>query len=188
MPRWEPDAAGRLTLAALELFDERGYERTSVIDIATGAGLAKSTFFRHFKDKREVLFGGEATDRLLVDAIAGAPAAAGPAEAVALALDAAGHHIFTQERHQIVSRRRAVIDAHSELREREALKNLSYVASMADALRRRGTPDLTSSVAAHLGALAVEVAEKAWVQSPGNDFGQLARQALADVHAAATPS
>ena len=79
MARWQPNATERLALAALELFAERGYENTTVIDIAQRAGLTKSTFFRHFPDKREVLFGGGTMDGLLVEAIAAAPADGHPA-------------------------------------------------------------------------------------------------------------
>src|SRR5213595_2005373 len=88
MARWEPNAPERLSKAALELFAERGYENTTVIDIAQRAGLTKSTFFRHFQDKREVLFGGDRMSELLAKAIAEAPDTATPLEAVAHALDA----------------------------------------------------------------------------------------------------
>src|ERR1700723_3689385 len=98
MGRWQPNAPGRLALAALDLFAERGYENTTVIDIAQRAGLGKTTFFRHFQDKREVLFGDGTMNELLAAAIAAAPASAGPLEAVACALDAAGMAAFTPAR------------------------------------------------------------------------------------------
>jgi AcrR family transcriptional regulator len=90
MARWEPNASERLAVAALDLFAERGYENTTVIDIAQRAGLTKSTFFRHFQDKREVLFGDGAMNELLAEAIAAAPATAAPLDVVAHALDAMG--------------------------------------------------------------------------------------------------
>ena len=75
MGRWEPDARGRLEQAALELFEERGYARTTVGDIASRAGLTERTFFRYFTDKREVLFSGSgAVESLMVESIAAAPA------------------------------------------------------------------------------------------------------------------
>lgn len=76
--RWEPNAPQRLAVAALDLFAERGYENTTVLDIAQRAGLAKSAFFRHFKDKREVLFGEDALTEQLVTAISQAPTEATP--------------------------------------------------------------------------------------------------------------
>lgn len=182
MARWEPNPSERLVAAALELFEERGYEDTTVIDIAERAGLTKSTFFRHFQDKREVLFGGGAVGELLAGAIAAAPATATTLEAVAQALDAVGREVFTRERREFVVRRQAVIAANPELQEREALKNLHLIAVMADALRRRGAGDLTARVAAELGVLASTVAYERWSRTnTSDDFSQIARQALDDV-------
>jgi AcrR family transcriptional regulator len=185
MTRWQPNAAERLVLAALELFAERGYENTTVIDIARRAGLTKSTFFRHFPDKREVLFGGDTMARLLAEAIAAAPATATPLEAVAHALDAAGRTAFAPARREFSARRQAVIAASPELQEREALKGLGLVASMTEALKRRGVPEVTACVAAELGALAGKIAHERWSDpASGDDFGEVARQVLGEVQAA----
>ncbi|TQS23748.1 TetR/AcrR family transcriptional regulator [Microbispora sp. KK1-11] len=185
MARWQPNASERLVLAALELFEERGYENTTVIEIAERAGLTKSTFFRHFPDKREVLFGGDTMAGLLVRGIAEAPATATPLEAVANALDAVGREAFTPDRREFGARRQAVIAAHPELQEREALKGLGLTASMTDALRRRGVPGLTAYVAAALGALALKIAYERWSDTTdGDDFGEVARRTLGDLHAA----
>jgi AcrR family transcriptional regulator len=187
MARWEPNAAERLAQAALDLFAERGYEDTTVIDIAQHAGLGKSTFFRHFQDKREVLFGGDTMNGLLEEAIAAAPQTASPLDAVAHALDAAGRKVFTPARRQFIARRQAVIAANPELQEREALKNLALIASMTDALKRRGVADLTARVAAELAALASTIAFQRWSQTTaGDDFSAIARQALDDVRASAS--
>ena len=97
MGRWEPDSRGRLEQAALELYGERGFEATTVAEIAERAGLTERTFFRYFADKREVLFGGAAMlQELLVRGVAGAPDSASPIEAVLAALEAAG--VLLQER------------------------------------------------------------------------------------------
>ena len=90
MGRWEPNARGRLEQAALELYGERGFEQTTVAEIAERAGLTERTFFRHFADKREVLFGGAgALQEFLVSTVASAPDSAAPIDAVAAALEAA---------------------------------------------------------------------------------------------------
>lgn len=184
MARWEPNAPERLAQAALDLFAERGYENTSVIDIAQRAGLGKTTFFRHFQDKREVLFGRGTMDELVTKAVADAPAAATPLEAVAYALEAAGREVFTPARRAFTARRQAVIAAHPELREREALKHLGLIASMTAALERRGVPGLTARVAAELGALVSTIAYERWSDpANGDDFSELAREALDDVRA-----
>ena len=172
-------------MAALDLFAERGYENTTVIDIAQRAGLTKSTFFRHFQDKREVLFGDGTMNGLLAEATAAAPATAAPLDVVAHVLDALGGRAFTPARRALVARRRAVIAANPELQEREALKGLGLTASMAEALRRRGVPDLTACVAAELGALAMKVAYERWSDTPdGDDFSEAAGRALDEVRAA----
>jgi AcrR family transcriptional regulator len=185
MARWQPNAPERLVLAALDLFAERGYEDTTVTGIAERAGLTKSTFFRYFPDKREVLFGGDTMTALLAEGIAAPPPGAAPLEAVACALDAVGRQAFTPGRRQFVARRRAVIAANPELREREALKGLSLIAAMTDALRRRGVPDMTSRVAAELGALALKIAYERWSDTTsGDEFGEVARRTLSELRAA----
>jgi AcrR family transcriptional regulator len=181
MARWQPNARERLSRAALELFAERGYENTTVIDIAQRAGLTKSTFFRHFQDKREVLFGGGTMAELLADAIAAAPEDASPLEALTCAMDAVGREVFTPERREFVALRRAVIAAHPELRERDALKRLALTEATTDALRRRGMSEVTACVVAELGALAMQIGFERWVGVDGGDFGEVARRALEEV-------
>src|SRR3954462_35146 len=100
MVRWETDSRGRLEQAALALYAERGFENTTVAEIAARAGLTERTFFRHFADKREVLFSGSSALRaLLVGAVVSAPDTAAPIDAVAAALDAAG--AVLQERREL---------------------------------------------------------------------------------------
>ena len=87
MGRWEPGARERLVVAAVDLFTEQGYDATTVAQIAERAGVTKSTFFRHFPDKRELLVAGQETlSRLMAEGIAEAPADASPLEAVAAGL------------------------------------------------------------------------------------------------------
>jgi AcrR family transcriptional regulator len=187
MARWQPNAPQRLAAAALDLFTERGYENTTVIDIAQRAGLTKSTFFRYFPDKREVLFGRDTMTGLLAQGIAAAPAAATPLEAVANAMDAVGREAFTPDRREFAVRRRAVIATHPELQEREALKGLALTAATVEALRRRGVPELTARVAAELGALAMKIAFERWSDTANaDDFGDLARRTLRDLQEATT--
>jgi AcrR family transcriptional regulator len=142
-------------LAALELFVDQGYDNTTVAQIAARAGLTKSTFFRHFPDKREVLFvGQDPLCRLLADGIATAPGSATPLEAAAAAVEASAE-AFPPDRREFASQVRAVIAANPELREREALKRASFVVAMTAALQERGVPDPTANLAAELGVLAI---------------------------------
>ena len=150
MARWQPNTAERLALAALELFAERGYENTTVIDIAQRAGLTERTFFRYFADKREVLFGGAgALQELLVTTVASAPDTATPIDVVVVALEAAGAEL--QQRRDFARQRQAVIAANAELRERELIKLATLASALADALRRRGVSDPAATLTAEAG-------------------------------------
>jgi len=160
MGRWEPNAAGRLREAALELFEQRGFEQTTVAEIAARAGLTERTFFRHFTDKREVLFrGSEELRDTLVAAIDEAPAAAPALEAVIAALDAAGS-VFVRD---LARRRRAVILANPELQERELTKLASLTEALAGALRHRGIPDPVAGLAAETGIAVFRITFERWV-------------------------
>src|SRR6266852_2292900 len=104
MGRWEADARGRLEQAALALYGERGFEQTTVAEIANRAGLTERTFFRYFADKREVLFAGAGTlQEFFVGTVAGAPDSAAPIDAVAVAVEAAGG--LLQERREYARQR-----------------------------------------------------------------------------------
>ncbi|HVW41814.1 MAG TPA: TetR family transcriptional regulator [Amycolatopsis sp.] len=186
MSRWEPNARERLARAAVDLFAERGYDATTVAEIAERAGLTKRTFFRYFADKREVLFGGqEILRRLFIDGITGAPGSATPAEALAAALEAVAA-AFPQERLEQVRQRQAVVALHTELQERELLKAATLTAAMAESLRERGVPEPDASVAAELGTLAFRMSFARWVD-PVNDreFADLARETLGELRTAA---
>ena len=164
MARWEPNAAGRLREAALELFEERGFEQTTVAEIAARAGLTERTFFRHFADKREVLFYGSGElQKLIVDAVDAAPASATPVEAITVGLEAAGA-IFDASRRPHSRKRQSVIDANPELQERELIKLASLAAALADALRRRGVQDPAAGLTAEAGIAVFRVAFAHWLR------------------------
>lgn len=186
MGRWEPNAQERLTRAALELFVDQGYDRTTVAEITERAGLTKRTFFRHFADKREVLFlGQDALSRLFTDAIASAPASATPLEAMTAALEAAAV-VFGPERRDFVLQRQSVITANDDLRERELLKLARLTESIADALRARGVADPAAGLVAELGSLAFSTAFTRWLDpSCREEFAALAREALEELRTAA---
>ena len=149
----------------MDLYVERGYENTTVAEIADRAGVTERTFFRHFKDKREVLFGGsESLATLLADRVAAAPRGATPIAAVSEALQAAGAVI--QQRGDWSKQRQAVIAANAELRERELIKLASLASALGDALRRRGVKDPAASLTAEAGVAAFKVAFERWVQQP----------------------
>jgi len=178
MARWEPDSRGRLEQAALALYGERGFENTTVAEIAARAGLTERTFFRYFADKREVLFSGAgALQELLVSAVASAPDSAAPIDAVAAALEAAG--ALLQKRREFARQRQSVIAANTELRERELIKLASLASALADALRRRGATGPAATLTAEAGIAVFRVAFERWVNaSDQRDLPQLIRESL----------
>ena len=179
MARWEPDGRRRLEEAAFALFVENGYDETTVAQIAERAGLTERTFFRHFTDKREVLFGGSALlQDLLVAAVLGAPPGAAPIDAVAAALDASAR-VF-EGRRQVAPVRQQIIAANAELRERELIKLASLSAAIAGALRDRGVGEPAASLTAEAGMAVLKVGFERWTADQARtDLAELFRETLA---------
>src|SRR5579859_1727766 len=181
MGRWEPNARGRLEQAAMELYGERGFDQTTVEEIAARAGLTERTFFRYFADKREVLFyGAGALSDLFTGAAAAAPPAATPIEAVAAALDAAAG--LLKDRQEMARRRQAIIVANPELRERELNKLASLATALAGTLRGRGVAGPAASLAAEIAVAVFKIAFERWVAA-GNerDLPELIRESLGEL-------
>ncbi len=184
MGRWEPDSRGRLQEAALALYSERGFDQTTAAEIAARAGVTERTFFRHFADKREVLFGGSAIlrERILEGVIA-APTGDGPLDAVARGLDAAAG-VLGQGRRDLTSQRQAVIAANPELRERELAKLADYGAAIAAALRDRGVGEPQATLAAEAGMTVLRVALERWANGDdGRELGAVMRASMAELRA-----
>jgi AcrR family transcriptional regulator len=186
MARWEPDARGRLEQAALALYAEQGFENTTVAEIAERAGLTERTFFRHFADKREVLFGGAgALQEQLVIPVANAPDSVAPIEAVAAGLEAAA--ALLQERREFARQRQAIIAASTELRERELIKLASFAVALADTLRRRGVRDPAASLTAEIAIAVFRTAFERWIDDTNEkDFPQLIQESLDQLKALTT--
>ncbi|MBZ5739663.1 TetR/AcrR family transcriptional regulator [Nocardioides mangrovi] len=179
MARWEPGARERLVLAAVDLFTEQGYDATTVAQIAERAGVTKSTFFRHFSDKRELLVAGQETlSRLLADGIAAAPDDATPLQAVAAGLARASEEMGPMNR-ELGPRMKAAVAANAELQERDALKQVGLAVAMTEALAARGVPEATAHLAAELGVLAFKRGYSAWSEADSETAGDLAPYALA---------
>lgn len=165
------DMSLRLQHAALKLFLERGYERTTAAEIASRAGVTERTFFRYFPDKREVLFQGESVLRTaLVAAIADAPERLGPLETLFRAFRSVGpllegNRSFSEPLHQVISRTPA-------LKEREQAKLSALADALAIALKARGATDLQAVLAARTGMAAFAFATVAWLEDPAPSLGE----------------
>jgi AcrR family transcriptional regulator len=178
MGRWQPNARGRLEQAAMELYGERGFEQTTVAEIARRAGLTERTFFRYFADKREVLFSGAGPlQELLVSSVAGAADSIAPMDAVLAALESAG--ALLQKRREFARERQSIIAANPELQERELIKLASLASAMAEALRRRGVTEPAASLTAEAGIAVFRIAFERWVsETDADELPQMIRRSL----------
>jgi AcrR family transcriptional regulator len=184
MGRWEPDSRGRLAEAALALYSERGFDQTTAAQIADRAGVTERTFFRHFADKREVLFGGsELLQERIVAGVEGAPADDGPLDAVARGLEASAA-MLGEFRRDLSRQRQAVIAANPELRERELAKLADYAAAVAAALRQRGATEPQATLAAEAGMTVLRMALQRWASADeSRDLAAIMRDSIAQLRA-----
>ncbi len=182
MGRWEPDSRGRLQEAALALFSERGFDQTTAAEIAKQAGVTERTFFRHFADKREVLFGGSALLReRIVTGVVEAPEGAAALDAVANGLDA-GASMLGEGRRDLAAQRHAVIAANPELTERELAKGADYSGAVAATLRERGVVEPQATLAAGMGMTVFRVALERWANGEDDrDLNAIMRAAMAEL-------
>jgi AcrR family transcriptional regulator len=183
MGRWQPNARGRLEKAAMELYGERGFDQATVAQIAERAGLTERTFFRHFADKREVLFAGSGQlQDLLVQTVADAPATATPIEAVAAGIEAIGTVLQESRGRAFARQRQSIVAASAELRERELNKMSSLAGALADTLRRRGAGEPAASLLAEIGIAVFRISFERWVSGPRErDLRELMRESLGEV-------
>lgn len=164
MSRWEPNARERLAEAALSLSIEQGYATTTVQQIAARAGLTERTFFRHFADKREALFGGSARLlEILVGSVAAAPATAGAFAVVEAAIDDVCATLQQRRSRESARQRRALLVQNAELLERELMKMAAMSTALANALRDRGVADDSAALAAEAGVAVFRVAFDRWL-------------------------
>ena len=162
MGRWQPDSRARLRDAAMELFTRDGYAGTTAAEVAARAGLTERTFFRHFPDKREVLFSHESELReRLADAVHAAPATSPVRDAVMAGWTAVATEL--QPRHDELRRREEIVASHPELRERELLKIAAWTAELERALRARGVTDAVAALAAGVSTATFAVAARRWI-------------------------
>jgi AcrR family transcriptional regulator len=177
MARWQPGAPQRLQEAALELFASRGFEQTTATEIAQSVGLTERTFFRHFSDKREVLFyGQDLFVQAFLDGVNTAPPGASPIDIVACALRSAAS-LFPDDRRPRSRTRQSVIEQNPALQERESHKLAGLATAVASALRARGIDELAATLAAESGVTVFGIAFTKWI-------GEGEQRSLADIAAA----
>ena len=170
----------------MELYAKRGFESTTVAEIAQQAGLTERTFFRHFTDKREVLFSGTGVlEELLVRSVENAPRSVGPMEAVVAAFAEVATTVF-EDRRDFARRRQAIIAANNELQERELVKLAALTNGLADALRGRGVDEPAASLAAQAGMAVFRNAFERWTEdTTGSTLAEFVRESADELKAVA---
>ena len=170
MPRSGEPARRRLQQAAVALFGERGYDQTTTAEIAARAGVTERTFFRHFADKREVLFDGQAILReLLTSAIAEAPVTLQPLEVLYRAFRSVER--LLEDNRPFSIPRQQVIDRTPALQERELAKVAALAEALSLALRQRGVDERLAALAAQTGMATFRYAVASWFADPAGGLG-----------------
>lgn len=165
MGRWEPDAQGRLLSAALELFAEHGYEATTTAQIAERAGLTKTTLFRLFSDKREIVFQGQsALVELVRRGVSEAPMGANPSELMAGAIGLLSR-AHTEDHRRTGRILDPVLAESPELNERAVFKRFTIASTLEKALADRGVEKREAGILADLGVRAYYSGYELWVAS-----------------------
>jgi AcrR family transcriptional regulator len=166
----------------LELYQERGFDQTTASEIAARAGVNERTFFRHFPDKREVLFDGEADLRAaLMQAVAEAPEGLEPFEVLLRAFRKSARNV--ENNRPFSEPRWKVIAATPALRERELAKHAGLIDVVAEALRQRGVDDRLAGLAARAGWAAYQHAVHIWIDSPAPGLDAHLLRAFDDLRA-----
>ncbi|MGK4904504.1 TetR/AcrR family transcriptional regulator [Streptomyces albus] len=184
MARWEGNTRSRLERAALDLFTEQGYDRTTIAQIAKRANLTERSFYRWFTDKREALFGGseELEQRLLAE-IETVPEGTGALDTLMAAL-AAGPDVFRPK--DFLRERAAVIAANPPLQERELVKLASLGEALTDALQKRGHQAQTARLAVDAAMAIARHAGERWAQDDGADYNDILIQSRAELQTVLT--
>ena len=167
MARWQTGTQNRLEQAAWALFLEQGFAETTVPEIAARAGLTTRTFFRHFADKREVLFAGdESVPTFVQHLMAQTPPDVRPVPLILSQLGPFAETVFGHRRDMLRLRHRIIITDQG-LRERELQKTATLRTAIVDGFVQRGTDKLTASLVADLAIMVLGTALAQWLNSDG---------------------
>jgi AcrR family transcriptional regulator len=180
--RWRPDARQRLEQAAIELFSTQGFAATTVPQIAARAGLTTRTFFRHFADKREVLYGGDEIPELATKLIMDAPASLDPATLLISGLQTVAETRFEGRREEI-RLRRAIIRSDEGLRERDLRKRADLGEAIRAGFTGRGVDATTAVLLAETAVTVIQVALEEWLDSGDRTLFEVMQDAIGSLQA-----
>ena len=169
---------------ALRLFVEKGYDATTVEEIAAASGVSHMTFFRYFPRKEEVVEYDE-YDPMIEQLIAEQPPELPPITAIHHALRAGLENVLATDHDALLIRTRLILD-NPALRARNVIAQDETRELFARALARRAglsEPDLSCVVQASAALAAVAPALTAWAHDEDRDLIALVDAAFAAVAA-----
>jgi len=162
--RKQRQARQRIIEAAQELFQEHGFDGVSVGDIAESAEVGRTTFFRHFRDKQEVVF---AREQELLDMVAAAGQSddAPPPRTVTEGVEQLSPVLLALCAQATVdpagyTRHFALIEQHPELRDRDAVKMQQFGDTLSELLIRRGSDEATAVLASQIALACFQTAKR----------------------------
>jgi AcrR family transcriptional regulator len=167
MPRWEQGSAERMKQAAMELFEEQGFEATSAVQIAERARVTTRTFFRYFPDKDEILFAdADVLNEALVQELLRTPDLTQPLQAVVRTLT--GYDWEKLGSREVLRRRSLMITSNPRLLERDLIKQHQMADGFRQALCERGIDPDIADLAASTGSQIFRTAYRKWLESNDN--------------------
>jgi AcrR family transcriptional regulator len=188
MGRWEPNARGRLARAALVLSAEKGYESTTVAEIAAAAGVTERTFYRYFADKADAIFPDNSallvrlaavTTDALVDGSSALDAA------LAAVHELAGYASEEPERARLNAK---VVPAVPALAGRDLLRQAQVARAIGQALVSRQIPAIEAQLAAETALGVWRVATAEWIREPFRTLTDLVAATSVAVRSQVGPS
>jgi AcrR family transcriptional regulator len=185
--RWRPDARERLERAAIELFVEQGFAATTVPEITARAGLTTRTFFRHFADKREVIFAGREIPDFAAHLMASAPASLDPMTMIIEGMREVTATRFEGRRDEIRVRR-DIIRSDASLQERDLHKRAAVSEAVRAGFVARGVDPLRSALLAETSVTLLFVSLEEWLdRDDDRSLFQIILATLETLQATITP-
>jgi AcrR family transcriptional regulator len=162
MPRWEHGSQDRLKQAAMELFEQQGFQQTTAVEISRRARVTTRTFFRYFSDKQAILFAdAEQLHEALVQRILDATDVAEPLHTVTRVL--AGFDWESLGSRESQRLRDAMIASNPDLLERDLIKQQQMADGFSEALQQRGVEAGVAELAAHVGTYVFRMSYRQWL-------------------------
>ncbi|RCG31787.1 TetR family transcriptional regulator [Sphaerisporangium album] len=166
MSRWRPDARERLQQAALDLFAEQGFAATTVPEITARAGLTTRTFFRHFADKREVLYADDAeVPAMVATMMAEAPPSAEPLALIVEGLRTVAETRFEPRKAALLARRE-LVRTDAGLQERDLRKRAVMSEAIREGFQARGVDPARAALLAETSVTLINVSLAEWLDAP----------------------